>query len=359
MVILVLSMHATDTYSPFGNWYYTDRADLSVGTIVFFAIYQSFLQAFFMGLLFFVSGYFTQQAWERKTAASFIRGRLVRLGIPTLLYMLMIGPLTQYFLSHTWGTGGFAHQWLTHLRDGEWLSETGPMWFCAALLIFSLVFVLIRKAWPQATTSNYLPGGRAMTAFLMVMTISTFLARMASPENKSVLNLHLGDFPQYVLLFSAGVLAYRGAWLQRIPERFAVQCSVATLLISMLLLVILVGARESAQIDKQAFNGGLNFISAVKCLWEALVCLGMGVGLLALYRRSFDHRSAWTQFLSDNAFAVYLFHPPVLIAIAIALHGIIAPALVKDLLLCLAACVATFALSGLVFRRVPLLRRIL
>jgi hypothetical protein len=101
MVILVLTMHATDTYSPFGNWYYTDRADSSLGTIVFFAIYQSFLQAFFMGLLFFVSGYFTAQAWERKNVASFIRGRFVRLGIPTLLYMFVIGPLTQYFLSHT------------------------------------------------------------------------------------------------------------------------------------------------------------------------------------------------------------------------------------------------------------------
>lgn len=64
MVILVLTMHATDTYSPFGNWYDTDRAASGFGTILFFAVYQSFLQAFFMGLLLFVSGYFTMQAWR-------------------------------------------------------------------------------------------------------------------------------------------------------------------------------------------------------------------------------------------------------------------------------------------------------
>ena len=40
-----------------------------------------------MALLFFVSGYFTVLAWKRKTAAAFVRGRFVRLGIPTLLYM--------------------------------------------------------------------------------------------------------------------------------------------------------------------------------------------------------------------------------------------------------------------------------
>ena len=360
MVILVLTMHATDTYSPFGNWYYTDRAQPSVGTIVFFAIYQSFLQAFFMGLLFFVSGYFTVQAWKRKTAAAFVRGRFVRLGIPTILYMLVIGPLTQYFLSHTWGTGGFAHQWLTHLRDGEWLSETGPMWFCATLFLFTLTFVLIQKAWPRVGPSNNdLPDHGAMIAFIIVTSISTFLVRIVLPENRSILNVHPGDFPQYIVMFSAGILAYRGAWLERFPDRFAAKWAVGALLISIPLLVLLIFARGSAHVEKEAFSGGYNLISAIKCLWEAFVCLGMSVGLLALYRRFFDHQSDSTKYLSDNAFAVYLFHPPVLIAIALLLHGLSAPALVKDLMLSSGACVATFVLSGLIFRRIPLLRNIL
>jgi glucan biosynthesis protein C len=46
MIILVLSMHAADTYSPFGNWYYVDRQETGFGTALFFGIYQSFLQAF-------------------------------------------------------------------------------------------------------------------------------------------------------------------------------------------------------------------------------------------------------------------------------------------------------------------------
>ena len=360
MVILVLTMHATDTYSPFGNWYYTDRADSSFGTILFFAVYQSFLQAFFMGLLFFVSGYFTMQARERKNAAAFVRGRFIRLGIPTLLYMFVIGPLTQYYLSHTWGTGGFAHQWLTHLRDGEWLSETGPMWFCAALFIFSLGFVPAQRALPRASPPDKnLPGRRAMVVFIIGLALSTFLVRIATPENKSVLNMHFGDFPQYILMFSVGVVAYRGAWLERFPDWLAVRWSVGSLIMSVPLLAILLFARGPAHIEKEAFNGGFNFISATKSLWEAFVCVGMSVGLLALYRRALDHQSAWAKYLSDNAFAVYLFHPPVLIAIAIALRGFTAPALVKDLALTVAACVAAFLLSGLIFRRIPLLRKIL
>src|SRR5258708_31064847 len=48
MIVLVLSMHACDTYSPFGNWYYVDRQPAALGTKLFFGAYQSFLQAFFM-----------------------------------------------------------------------------------------------------------------------------------------------------------------------------------------------------------------------------------------------------------------------------------------------------------------------
>jgi glucans biosynthesis protein C len=48
MIVLVLSMHACDTYSPFGNWYYVDRQATSFGARLFFGTYQSLLQAFFM-----------------------------------------------------------------------------------------------------------------------------------------------------------------------------------------------------------------------------------------------------------------------------------------------------------------------
>jgi glucans biosynthesis protein C len=66
MIILVLSMHAVDTYSPFGNWYYVDRPKSGVGTAIAFGVYQSFLQAFFMAVLFFVAGYFSAAAYDRK-----------------------------------------------------------------------------------------------------------------------------------------------------------------------------------------------------------------------------------------------------------------------------------------------------
>jgi fucose 4-O-acetylase-like acetyltransferase len=357
MIILVLSMHACDTYSPFGNWYYTDRQAMGFGARLFFGVYQSFLQAFFMAVLFFIAGFFSAAAYDRKGFSRFVRDRLIRLGLPTLLYMLVIGPLTQYFLSRTWGTGGFPHQWLLHLKDKEWLSETGPMWFCAALLMFSVIYGAIRlPGWsePRIEPGDGARGSLSLAAFIAIMAAATFLVRIAVTEDASVLNVHPGDFPQYALMFTAGAFGYRGGWLTGLSERFcALGASVTlTLAVPLFAVLLLFGGALSGQTAHYA--GGLNPVSAGKCLWEALVCVGMGLLLLTVYRRNFDRQNQATRWLSDNAFGVYLIHPPVLIGFAVLLHGLSLHPLAKAAVLTLLTAFGSFAVSALVLRKSPL-----
>ena len=98
MIMLVITMHAAVTYSNLGRWYYNEKSHLDTGTFLFFASYQSWLQAFFMGLLFFIAGYFVPAKFDRKGAGRFLRDRTIRLGVPTLIYMFLIGPATIYYL---------------------------------------------------------------------------------------------------------------------------------------------------------------------------------------------------------------------------------------------------------------------
>src|SRR5260370_38431849 len=77
MIILVLSMHACDTYSPFGNWYYTDRQTMGLGAKFFFGVYQSFLQAFFMAVFFFFLGAFFFVAYGCWWVLVFVCGAVV------------------------------------------------------------------------------------------------------------------------------------------------------------------------------------------------------------------------------------------------------------------------------------------
>jgi peptidoglycan/LPS O-acetylase OafA/YrhL len=352
MILLVLSMHAADTYSPFGNWYYVDRQATGFGTALFFAIYQSFLQAFFMAVLFFIAGYFAAASCDRKGFPTFARGRLVRLGVPTLLYMFVIGPLTQYFLSRTWGHGGFGYQWLVHLEDGEWLSETGPMWFCAVLLLFSLAYGLIRlSGWRERTL---ILRGPMVIAFVMVMAGATFAVRIVTHAGTSVLNVHPGDLPQYVLMFAAGTYGYRASWVTGLAEGACVRWGALALTLSVPLFAVLVLFGGGLEGETALYSGGFNLVSAGKCLWEALVCVGVGFLMLAVYRRHFDVQGPVAKWLADNAFGVYLIHPPILIGFAMLLHGLALYALTKALLLTTLAAIGSFAASALILRKSPL-----
>lgn len=68
-------MHAADTYSPFGNWYFVERPPVTAIETLVFGAWQMYLQSFFMGLLFFVAGCFVPASHDRKGSAAFLRDR--------------------------------------------------------------------------------------------------------------------------------------------------------------------------------------------------------------------------------------------------------------------------------------------
>src|ERR1700761_9238568 len=99
MILFVLSMHAAVTYSGHGSWYVKEPAALGVPQDLTFLTYQVFLQSFFMGFLFFIAGYFVPGAVDKKGTARFIKDRAIRLGLPALFFMLVIQPLTCYYVA--------------------------------------------------------------------------------------------------------------------------------------------------------------------------------------------------------------------------------------------------------------------
>ncbi len=365
MIILVVSMHAAVTYSHIGRWYYMEGSRPGLPVSLVFATYQAFLQAFFMGFLFFLAGYFVPGAYDKKGPAKFLRDRFVRLGIPTLLYMFVIGPFTEYYVSRTWTSTKpmtFGGEIVKHILNGQFLYGTGPLWFCAALLFFCFVYALFRQFAPapsRFTMATALPGNRGIAAFIALLALATFLVRIPEPMGKAVYNMQLCFFAQYVLLFCAGILAYRTAFLTRLSYSFGMRwlwLGLAGGLVVWMTILPLGGAL-AGKLDP--YNGGLHWQSAGFSIWESLVCVGVCLGLSVLYREKFNTNGTVAKVLTDNAFAVYVLHPPVLIALSLVLQPFGAPPLVKFVVLTLLAFSATLALSALVVRRIPGLKTIL
>ncbi|HPM26466.1 MAG TPA: hypothetical protein PLD96_03940 [Methanothrix sp.] len=85
----------------------------------------------------------------------------------------------------------------------------------------------------------------------------------------------------------------------------------------------------------------------------------MCLGIIAISREHFDFRRRLTGLLADNSFSVYLFHPPILISVSLALRNLAWHPLAKFALCSLLAVPLCFLAGQFIFRQIPLLKRVL
>lgn len=361
MIALVVSMHAAVTYSHLGSWYIKEDPRPGTAVTTIFAVYQTSLQAFFMGFLFFIAGYFVPEAFDSKGPRRFLRDRAIRLGIPTVFFMLAIRPVVVYWLLYDYYqiTGPRLDAYLHYLGDPlRVLDSSGPMWFTFALLIFSLVYTGVRVARPVLPPAGGVPGHREVIALALLMGVCTFLVRIVQPIGTNVMNMQLCFFSQYILLFWAGIRARRRDWLMRIPHSFGMRWLLIALIpIEIAWAGFLTKVISSGTLER--ITGGLTWQSAIFCFWESFFCLGVCLGLIVIFRDRFNYQDRVARWLSDNCFAVYVFHTPLLIWVTLMIRGYEAPKLVKFTWATVLGCAVTWLASSLIFRRIPLLRRVL
>jgi hypothetical protein len=211
---------------------------------------------------------------------------------------------------------------------------------------------------PEASVALSSLNTSNVITFVVALWISTFIVRIVLRQDFVVLNVHPGDFPQYALMFWAGTVVYRRRWLEHWPTSSALRWSACLLLPAVPLFACLLIYGGALHGDTSHYGGGYNLVSFAKSAWESLVCVGASLLLVSVFRTFFDRQGTVVRVLSDNAFAVYVFHPPVIILLAILLSGFDAPSAVKAALLTVSAALVTFSLSAAVRRRIPGLQRI-
>ena len=93
-----LLVHIAITYGAPGLWYYKEGQLAGPEYYVFLA-FNCTCQAFFMGLLFLLAGYFTPASYDRKGPGQFTLDRLTRLWLPVGVFIFLIDPFMQYALT--------------------------------------------------------------------------------------------------------------------------------------------------------------------------------------------------------------------------------------------------------------------
>lgn len=354
VITFVVMHHLAVTYSGFGSWYYIDAVNLTTASTIWFAFYLSFQQAYFLGLLFMVSGYFVAGSYDRKGFGRFVGGRFRRLIIPTLIYMVAITPFIEYVELGNPYTGfdlvGF-------------LSGTGVMWLAVALFGFSLVYAVVRLA---ARRRVLVSGGTQLeptfaraVALILIISVSAFLIRIVQPIGTSILNMQLCYFASYIALFIVGIAAYRNNLFARISYRTGKRWLIGGIVLGFLAwLALIIAATLSG--NTAALMGGLTWQSAGFSVWESFVAVAMSIGLIALFREKINCQNTLVKKLSDNSFAVYMFHPPIIVPVTLLFTPfIVFYPVAKWLLLCVICVPLCYAMTHFVFRKVPLLKEVL
>lgn len=331
MTALVILHHTAITYGAIGGWFWREvepSQSLSSQLLILFCATN---QAYFMGFFFLLAGYFTPVSLERKGYARFIGDRFLRLGLPLLAFILILGPLTAAMVTAALGKGFWPtieYLW----RHGQIIN--GPLWFAQALLLFSLAYCGWRAvaSAPVAGAQRAprpVPGGGWWLLSALVTGGAALAIRQFVPTGENVFGLQLGYFASYVALFAMGIAAWRFDWLRQLSWRNTRVGIVAFVIAWPGMPVAIAIAHTLAGSGGSNFSGGLSWTAIVYALWEPFVAWGLIAVWLLTFREWMNQPSAFWAWLDRRAYAAYIVHPPVLVGISMALRGWAAPPLVK------------------------------
>ena len=360
LVAAIIAVHGMLGYAGVaeGAWPYQSVQETTLGPIAVGVLgLVAFTGTLFvMGLFFLVAGLLTPASLARRGTSGFVRARLMRLGVPLVVWVLLIWPLLMSAMHSAAGQDVSYRQALVFARPPL---DTGPMWFVELLLLYSLAYAAGNRRTAGPSRPVVLLRVRMLVGLGLAVAVATFLVRTVFPLlTLQPAHLNLWQWPQYVALFWLGTAAAGSGWLDVVPEGLRRACGGAALLgVAGLAALFLGSARLSLAPD--AFTGGWNGAAAALSAVEAVLAVGASVWLLgAAQRHLAGPAGPLTRALGRASYAAFVLQGPVLIGLALALRPFPAPAGAKAITVGLIGVVLSFGLGTLVLRWTPL-RRVL
>ena len=361
LTVLVVLHHVAMAYGAGGlGFYYVDLPDdfFSRNLLVFVLANQ----AWFMGGFFLVAGYFTPRSLDRKGTLQFLRSRVVRLGIPLLVYVFVLNPIAMTGWFHVADELG-PMSWDTF---DYWDSvRMGPTWFLALLLIFSFGYAGWRAAIGRRhgrTGATRAPGLAAIALFVVLLAGAEYFLRMQVAVGESWAGFpSLAYLAQYVAFFAVGVVASRRNWLRQLPTSTGVAGLIAAAFATVLLFPLAFSGEwfsvELSEAVSRAMGDG-NWQSAVYAAWDATLAVGLSLGIIVLLRSFSGQDGPLGRELARSSYATYLVHIPIVVYTAVVISSLDLP---HDGRLLVAAAIAvplSFLVAVLV-RRIPGVSRVI
>ena len=359
LTMLVICHHVNAAYGSIGGWGYIEREPSGVVAEVLATAFAAITQAFFMSSFFLISAYFSAPEFDRKGPWKFLWRRLIRLGIPLVVYYYVLSLLLRYMTLCFKGRmdEGFIEFFTSNF--GVYTSP-GPLWFACTLLIFEGVYLVVRLISSRCKRKPVqwpMPGNLQVLLFILGVGVFTFLFRQWQPLTKSVYHFRLGFFPLYVCMFTFGIVGYRSGWFEKLPVKQA-NLWFRVALFAIAIMPAFYFLNEYLGNNTYKFWEGFSWQCYGYAAWEPFLCVGINMKLIVLYRDRFNTATSLTKRLAASSYTAYITHA-FFIAVPTYLFTAFSLGRIPEIILMWPVAVIPCFLFADVVRRLPLLRRVL
>ena len=333
-VLLVLPYHAMLIFNDFDFTYYINGEPLA-------SYYLLITGEWLMPALFVISGISAFIALQKRTTAQFLKERVSKLLVPFIAGLVFLLPIMSYFaVRFQQGyTGGYLEQWgrffttTTDFTGFDGGLTPGHLWFLLYLFVISLVVLPFMRAYLNSKKKLSL---KRVPVLVLVLVCALPIA--AYP----LLIFAEKSFGEYLLWFLLGFYIFSNDdILEKLDKN--------RLLLSIIAVVVLAGFLYFSYADFYPTNSMYDIAFSRLSGWT------ISLALLGISRHSLNFKNKATSYLSGAAFAVYIFHQPLLVAIGY--YVLMLPINVwLQVLLILVGTVTTSLACYEIFRRIPVTR---
>jgi hypothetical protein len=346
----VIVVHVATAYVlDIAGWYYDDERNASGVWSTVLSVPALLGALFALGPLFFLGGWFSARSMARRGADGFMRSRLLRLGVPLVVFALVVNPLADYL-----GSLRDEHRSLVSYVG---TTEVGPMWFVAALLAFSLAYAALRRPCTATPSRRPLRPLVVLSATLTIAVSSFALWQVWPLTAEPYLNPRWGEWPQGAVLFALGVHAARAGWLADLPPRLVRQLGWAAAG-GMVALVGLLLSLQLARGDADALVMSADWPTMLFALLDGAIAVSWTLWFLAWLRARWPGSGALLGKAARASYATYFIHPLMLTAVMVLVAGVALAPGVKFVLVATVGVPVCF-LVGYALTRMPGISRVL
>jgi hypothetical protein len=351
VVLLVIALHGFMNYMAYASdCYVVDRQNS-----IFFTLLVLLIDVPIMPIMFFIAGYFALPSLRKSGGRVFLREKLMRLGIPWAIAVLVLAPPIAYmtYLSRDVPMGLFEF-WRTDFWTEMY--EQSVYWFLGILLFMFLVLGFVYslsgrlRAAPQRVS---IPSWKTFVSFAAVMSAGFLLPNLWRSMDDWMDVYYLFVFqpvrlPVYIGYFVLGLYAYQHAWFtadgyQPRPGCWGLGC--------ILFGLAYLGFRGwSLSIEEPLLLVG----AGTGILFNAF-CLASLIAGVAVFQQKINGAGFFWKSQAANSYGIYYLHPLVLDPLAYALRNVSLSVFLKAVLLVSLTIVMSWGLSALVLKKVHLL----